>query len=256
MEERMNKIAIIGKGKVGTATAKALNVEVDWHDPIKQERIIDFYKYEYVLVCVDTLQEGGSDHNHLNAALGYLRLRKYSGTVVIRSTVNPQWVGYFETLYPELDFVIFPEFMVQRGDVINDKPWQIVLGGEQLIVSDFYALLLQWGYCPKDTPVIITDAKTAAMIKLSANSALAAKVTLFNAIYLACATLGVDYETVRRGVVSDQRIGAGHTTVPSPDDGQLGFGGHCLPKDLWAMVELDHTGYFDNVQQMNWQLGR
>lgn len=252
----MTKIAILGKGKVGIATAKALKVEVDWHDPVKQERIVDFDKYDYVFICVDTLQEGGSDHNHVNAALGYLRLRKYSGTVVIRSTVNPQWMGYFEMLYPELGFIIFPEFMVQRGDVINDKPWQIVLGGHELIIKGFYSSLIAWGYCAKDTPVILTDAKTAAMIKLSANSALAAKITVFNAIYLACGTLGVDYETVRRGVVSDKRIGAGHTIVPSPDDGLLGFGGHCLPKDLWAMVELDHTDYFANIQQMNWQLGR
>jgi UDPglucose 6-dehydrogenase len=252
----MSKIAIIGKGKVGTATAKALKVEVDWHDPMKQERIDNFDKYQYVLVCVDTLQEGGSDHTHLNAALGYLRLRKYSGTVVIRSTVNPQWIGYFETLYPELDFVIFPEFMVQRGDVVNDKPWQLVLGGKQLTVYAFYKDLMLWGYCKKELPVTLTNGTTAAMIKLSANSALAAKVTLFNAIYLACGTLGVDYETVRQAVGSDERIGEGHTTVPSPDDGQLGFGGHCLPKDLWAMVELDHTGFFDNIQQMNWQLGR
>lgn len=252
----MNKIAIIGKGKVGTATAKALNVEVDWHDPMKGERLNNFDSYAFVIVCVDTLQEGGEDHNHLNAALTYLRIRKYKGVVVIRSTVNPEWVDYLNAVFPQFKIILFPEFMVQRGEVINDNPWQVVLGGERTSIVNFHKALLLYGYCTTDTKLILTDAKTAAMIKLSANSALASKVTLFNAIYLACSTIGVDYETVRQGVISDERIGAGHTLVPSPDDGLLGFGGHCLPKDLEAMVQIDKTEYFANIQQMNWQLGR
>ena len=33
----------------------------------------------------------------------------------------------------------------------------------------------------------------------------------------------------------DSRVGASHLKVPGPD-GDFGFGGHCFPKDLAAMI--------------------
>lgn len=253
----MTKILIVGAGKVGSATRAALSHPlVDFHDPIKGYQQDNFADYDLIFVCVDTMQEGAEDDLHIKSALNLIKYRGYKGVVAIRSTLNPVWVPYFEELYP-FSIVLFPEFMVQRGDVINDQPWSVVLGGkyeDTLYVAD----VLEAGgyYKPGVTPIQFVSAVEAAMIKISTNAALASKVIMANAIYLACKQVGAEYGQVKIALGLDDRIGEGHLTVPSPDDGKLGFGGHCLPKDIFAMINLDQTGYFETVTNINWELGR
>jgi UDP-glucose 6-dehydrogenase len=79
--------------------------------------------------------------------------------------------------------------------------------------------------------------KESAMIKLGTNFALASKILTFNALYDACQKLGLHWDTVRNGVSFDHRIGNGQTMVPGPD-GELGFGGKCLPKDAQIFEHL------------------
>jgi UDP-glucose 6-dehydrogenase len=42
------------------------------------------------------------------------------------------------------------------------------------------------------------------------------------------------------------RIGRSHLSVPGPD-GDLGFGGHCFPKDLNAIIYLASTLTIDTT---------
>ena len=53
----------------------------------------------------------------------------------------------------------------------------------------------------------------------------------------------------------DSRIGQSHYQVPGPD-GKLGFGGHCLPKDLSALIFLamnldTETNVLNAVEETN-----
>ena len=64
------------------------------------------------------------------------------------------------------------------------------------------------------------------------NSYLATKVTFFNQVYDYCKGEGLDFDTVRKLIVEDERIGESHSYVTQ----ERGFGGHCLPKDTLATV--------------------
>ena len=52
-----------------------------------------------------------------------------------------------------------------------------------------------------------------------------------------CDASGVDYDKVVEYTLHDTRLGKTHWSVPGPD-GQRGFGGHCFPKDLQAMIAV------------------
>jgi UDPglucose 6-dehydrogenase len=69
---------------------------------------------------------------------------------------------------------------------------------------------------------------------------LALKVAYFNQLYDLCKKLGIDYEQVRRYTILDNRIGESHTTITD----ERGFGGHCFPKDVNALIK---TAQRDNV---------
>jgi UDPglucose 6-dehydrogenase len=74
----------------------------------------------------------------------------------------------------------------------------------------------------------------ACLVKYTANSFLALKVTFFNQIFDICEKTGLDFDIIRHIVSQDTRIGAGHTLVPGSDG--RGFGGACFPKDTEAFV--------------------
>ena len=52
-----------------------------------------------------------------------------------------------------------------------------------------------------------------------------------------CGGLELDYDKVIEYATYDERLGLSHWGVPGPD-GDRGFGGHCFPKDLSALISL------------------
>ena len=87
----------------------------------------------------------------------------------------------------------------------------------------------------------------AEMIKYFTNSFLATKVSFANEIYDICSKLNLDFDKVIEYSIYDKRIGNSHLNVPG-HDGDFGFGGHCLPKDLNALINLsDKLGAKNNI---------
>ena len=84
-------------------------------------------------------------------------------------------------------------------------------------------------------PIVKTGTKTAEMIKYFTNCFLATKVTFANEMYDICQETGIDFDKVTEYALYDSRIGKSHLTVPGPD-GDRGFGGHCFPKDIKAII--------------------
>jgi UDPglucose 6-dehydrogenase len=61
-------------------------------------------------------------------------------------------------------------------------------------------------------------------------------------MYEICNGLDVDYDKVIEYATYDKRLGKSHWSVPGPD-GDLGYGGHCFPKDVKALIEVANENH-------------
>ena len=75
------------------------------------------------------------------------------------------------------------------------------------------------------------------MVKYVTNSFLATKVSFANEMYQICEGLDIDYDKVMEYALYDERLGKSHWAVPGPD-GDFGYGGHCFPKDVKALIKV------------------
>lgn len=138
-----------------------------------------------------------------------------------------------------------PEFL-REGTAVTDflYPDRIVIGVE----DDFSAVLLQEIYRPltsgryysqpdaipsgrpaqPQAPLIVTNAKSAELIKHASNAFLAMKISFINAVANISESVGADIQQVCAGIGADSRIG------PRFLNAGIGYGGSCFPKDVQA----------------------
>ena len=112
-----------------------------------------------------------------------------------------------------------PEFL-REGTAIYDflNPDRIVIGVSSKKAKDLLLSL----YKPIKAQKIVTDIKSAELIKHASNSFLATKVSYINAISKICELSGADVSKVAEGMGLDKRINRSFL------DAGLGFGGFCL----------------------------
>jgi UDPglucose 6-dehydrogenase len=122
-----------------------------------------------------------------------------------------------------------PEFL-REGAAIADfqKPDRIVLGADDRRAAERVAQL----YAPLNAPTLITDLRTAEMIKYASNAFLATKISFINEIASICEKMGADVEEVARGMGLDARIGGAFLNAG------VGYGGSCFPKDVQALAHM------------------
>ncbi|NOZ06768.1 MAG: UDP-glucose/GDP-mannose dehydrogenase family protein [Chloroflexi bacterium] len=122
-----------------------------------------------------------------------------------------------------------PEFL-REGSAINDflYPDRIVLGSLKRDAAESVAQL----YLSLRAPIIVTDLRTAEMIKYASNAYLANRISFINEIAAICEQLGADVKEVAVGMGYDKRIG--HHFL----DAGLGYGGSCFPKDVKALAHM------------------
>jgi UDPglucose 6-dehydrogenase len=94
------------------------------------------------------------------------------------------------------------------------------------------------GYGHKQAPLIVTNAKSAELIKHASNAFLALKISFINAIANISESVGADVEQICAGIGSDSRIG------PKFLNAGIGYGGSCFPKDVQAFhIVASHCNY-------------
>jgi UDPglucose 6-dehydrogenase len=192
---------------------------------------------ECIFIAVGTPAgpDGSCDLEALRAVARDIGRRLVHDVVVVNKSTVPVATGdLVATIIREhrrmdlrVEVAYNPEF-TREGSAIRDfmNPDRIVIGsGDPRATA-----LLKDLYAPLRAPLIVTDVKTAEMIKCSANAFLATKISFVNEIASLCERIGVDVNEVAFGIGGDPRIGSAFL------DAGIGFGGSCLPKDLLTMV--------------------
>jgi len=188
-------------------------------------------------VCVPTpmRKEGSADLTIVESILEELASFDGDRIAVVKSTVPPgsteKWNKRFNK--DGLTVVFNPEFLTEANaldDVRNQD--RIIVGGPRPASTKVKALFRQ--AFPK-VKIIKTGSSTAEMVKYFTNAFLSVKVSFANEMYQICEAIGIDYDKVVEYGLHDTRIGNTHLSAPGPD-GSFGFGGHCFPKDLNALI--------------------
>lgn len=131
----------------------------------------------------------------------------------------------------EFDVVSNPEFL-REGAAIKDflNPDRVVVG----VGSERAKEMMEKIYRPvarTGRPVIMTDVRSAELIKYASNAFLATKITFANEIANFCELAGANIKEVSRGMGLDSRIGSKFLYAG------IGYGGSCFPKDVQALMQ-------------------
>ena len=246
----MERIGIIGQGFVGSAVREGMKsffdivaFDKDVTKCINATSIGDLvFKVDVTFLCVPTpmRKNGSCDLSIVKSVLEELstvavKLGKKDFTVVIKSTIPPGTTDVLSSMYPELCVIFNPEFLTE-ANAINDYKNQnrIILGGNRIGTTKLKRIFVK---AFPEVPVIKTSSTIAETIKYVTNTFLAMKVSFANEIYQMCQKLDIDYDKVIEYAIYDDRLGDSHWSVPGPDR-DLGFGGHCFPKDIAALQYL------------------
>ena len=212
---------------------------------------------EFIFICVGTPSgvDGEADLQYVRmAAESVAKVMKSPLIIINKSTVpvgTGDWVADIvnrsRTAPVEFAVVSCPEF-TREGSAIYDfmNPDRVVVGSHNQEAAEKVAQL----HLPLRTRIVMTDLRTAEMIKYASNAFLATKISFINEIAAICERLGADVEEVALGMGYDKRIG------PHFLSAGLGYGGSCFPKDVkalehMALVHGSHPSLLRAVMDIN-----
>jgi UDPglucose 6-dehydrogenase len=211
-------------------------------------------------VCLPTpmYEDGEADLSIVEGVLNQLAAIPGNRIAVVKSTVPPGSTETWNKKYEGtgLRVVFCPEFLTEANaldDMRNQN--RIILGGPRPFINAV-KLIFQKAF-PK-VPLIKTSSTTAEMIKYFTNIQLASRVVLSCELSQVCESLdkqgmNVDYDKVVEYAKYDPRLGGSHMSVPGPD-GIPGARGHCLPKDVNALIVVaKRLGVEPTVMKAIWQ---
>lgn len=160
-----------------------------------------------------------------------------------------------------------PEFL-REGTAVTDffYPDRSVIGADDkssaLLLQEIYAPLTSGSYYSEShnihstgykhamVPLIVTNTKSAELIKHASNAFLAMKTSFINAVANICEAVGADIDQVCAGIGSDSLIGSKFLNAG------IGYGGSCFPKDVKAFHLVARQcaydfGLLSEVMQIN-----
>ena len=194
--------------------------------------------FAFIAVGTPSGVDGEADLQYVRSAAESIADVVSRPVVIVNKSTVPvgtgDWVGEIITKrrgsHPlEFSVVSNPEFL-REGSAIQDFmcPDRVVLGSLSREAASKVAQL----YLSLRCPIVVTDLRTAEMIKYASNAFLATRISFINEIANMCEELGADVREVALGMGYDKRIGSSFL------DAGLGWGGSCFPKDVKALVHM------------------
>lgn len=239
-------VGIVGQGFVGTAVREGLKdyFQLFTYDINKSicnseslEAVVN--NSEIIFLCLPTpmkISTGECDTSILEKEiLAIDALSKDRKIVVIKSTIPPGTSRKFSQFTKNIEVVFNPEFLTEANSINDFKNQNRIIVGGQLNSCEKVECMFKVVF--PSVPVIKTSFEVAEMVKYFTNCFLAMKVTFANEMFEICNSAGIDYDEVILNSLYDERIGKSHLKVPGPD-GDFGFGGHCFPKDVAALIHF------------------
>jgi UDPglucose 6-dehydrogenase len=240
-------IGIIGQGFVGNAVYNKFknyyNVfTFDLDKSLCNSSFEDINEEcKYIFVCLPTpMNNDGSCYTGIVEEL-LIKINKYSKEisqtkiVIVKSTIPPGTTKNWNHKFDNLCVVFNPEFLTEANAVKDyENQNRIILGGPKNETLQLNSIFLKVFPTAKVINISSTDAE---MVKYTTNSFLAMKVSFANEIYQICKKVNADYDKVIESTIEDDRLGTSHWKVPGPD-GDFGYGGHCFPKDINALIRV------------------
>ena len=192
-------------------------------------------EYAFIAVGTPSGSDGSADLQYVAAAATSIAKNMTAPLILINKSTVPigtgDWVAdIVKGAQPKpIDFAVVscPEFL-REGSAIGDfmNPHRTVIGSLDRDAANKVAQL----HLPLRAPIVITDLRTAEMIKYASNAFLTTKISFINELADLCERVGADVKEVAAGMGYDARIGRHFL------DAGLGWGGSCFPKDVEALA--------------------
>jgi UDPglucose 6-dehydrogenase len=197
--------------------------------------------FAFIAVGTPSDDDGDADMRYVKQAVMSIAQHLDHPIIIVNKSTVPVGTGdWVAEIIQEMNgantfpfsVVSNPEFL-REGSAVSDfmNPDRVVLGSTDRTAAEKVAAL----YEALRSPIMITDLRTAEMIKYASNAFLATRISFINEIANICESLGADVKEVARGMGMDQRIG------PAFLDAGLGWGGSCFPKDVKALAHMAAT---------------
>lgn len=213
---------------------------------------------EFAFIAVGTPSgvKGEADLQYVAAAAKSIAQNMTQPLVIINKSTVPigtgDWVAdIVKGAQPRpipFSLVSCPEFL-REGSAIGDfmGPHRTVIGSLHGEAAEKVAQL----HLPLRAPIVITDLRTAEMIKYASNAFLATKISFMNELADLCECVGADVKEVAAGMGYDARIGRNFL------EAGLGWGGSCFPKDVKALAYMAKENgltprILDSVTEVNY----
>jgi UDPglucose 6-dehydrogenase len=210
---------------------------------------------EAIFIAVGTPQgdTGAADLSYVEAVVSEIARSVDSYKVIVEKSTVPvytnEWIRRVLFRHgvdqANFDVVSNPEFL-REGTAVMDflHPDRIVIGANTersaAVLRRIYGPLSDGGYYRQEgalqgmrnaehpTPLLVTSAQSAEIIKHASNAFLALKISFINAVANLAEVVDADIEDIAQGIGLDSRIG------PKFLSAGIGYGGSCFPKDVAA----------------------
>lgn len=206
-----------------------LSFTTDLNLSVKQSDII------IIAVGTPSLPNGQADLSYIELAAQEIGQAMNSYKIIVTKSTVP--VGTNEKIKDTIsrhtqeafDIASVPEFL-REGTAIQDtmNPDRIIIGTDSKRAEEVLTQLHQ----TLTDNIIVTDIRSAEMIKYASNAFLATKISFINEIANICEKVGADVTKVAHGMGYDKRIGSSFLKAG------IGYGGSCFPKDTQALIQI------------------